>query len=174
MMAYLVWRGMAFATVGVWKGVASAIGLLGTVVYAYSVKMMSVEKTVMWSISFQFSCLTISYASLFVRNFVLSSAMLIGGVISSRVGLWVFDVAITQMMQQYIPEDVRGVVGGVQKALNAFFGLFAFVLGIIFPNPKEFYIYVLSGYSSVGIALVLYAFGIYFRRDKLAPQYSFD
>jgi len=64
-------------------------------------------------------------------------------------------------MQERIPESIRGVTGGVQKSLNAFFGLLAFVLGILFPSPEDFYIYVSAGYSSVAIALILYTFSIF-------------
>jgi iron-regulated transporter 1 len=167
MTAYLLWRGMRFSTVGVWRGVSAAIGLLGTVVYHISTSYTSVEMTGMWSICFQFACLTFSYASLFVQDNMISLAMLVGGVCLSRVGLWVFDISVTQLMQEYIPAPVRGVTGGVQQSLNAFFGLLAFVLGIFFPDPKEFHIYVSAGYVAVGLGMIMYTFAIFLRRDKL-------
>ena len=167
MTAYLVWRGMRLETVGVWRGVSSAVGLMGTFAYSLSMKHCSVETTGMWSIMVQFLFLSISYVSLFVGDYNTSLSMLIGGVCASRVGLWVFDIAVTQLMQEYIPSDVRGVVGGVQQSLNAFFGLGSFILGIIIPDPQDFPIYVAAGYGSVGIAMLLYTFGIYARRDQL-------
>lgn len=167
MTAYLVFRGMSFSTVGVWRGISSAIGLLGTIAYHFSVKYMSVESTGMWSICFQFVCLTLSYGSLYVGDNIASLVLLISGVCASRVGLWVFDISMTQLFQEYIPAPVRGVTGGVQQSLNAFFGLFAFVLGILFPDPREFHIYVAAGYASVGISMIIYTFSIYLRRDKL-------
>lgn len=170
MTAYLVWRGMRLETVGVWRGVSSAVGLLGTFAYSLSMQRFSVETTGMWSITVQFMFLSVSYVSLFVGDYNTSLSMLIGGVCASRVGLWVFDIAITQLMQEYIPSDVRGVVGGVQQSLNAFFGLGSFILGIIIPDPQDFPIYVAAGYGSVGVALVLYTFGIYARRDHLVPS----
>lgn len=167
MTAYLLFRGMRFSTIGVWRGVASAIGLLGTVVYHFSVKKLSVESTGMWSICYQFASLSLAYASLYFDDYMTSLAMLIAGVCASRIGLWVFDIAITQMMQEYVPAPVRGVTGGVQQSLNAFFGLLAFVLGIMFPDPQDFHIMVSAGYASVGVALVMYTFSIFLRRDKL-------
>lgn len=167
MTAYLVWRGMRFDSVGVWRGISSAIGLLGTVIYHLSVKVLSIESTGMWSITFQFACLSVSYASLFVKDVYTSLAMLIAGVCASRIGLWVFDISITQLMQECVPAEVRGVTGGVQQSLNAFFGLLAFVLGIVFPDPRKFFIYVSAGYASVCISMVMYTIGIYLRQDKL-------
>ena len=167
MTAYLVWRGMRFESIGLWRGISSAIGLMGTCVYHFSVKTMSIERTGMWSIIFQFLCLSLSYASLFVKDRYISLVMLIAGVCASRIGLWVFDIALTQLMQECIPAHIRGVTGGVQQALNAFFGMLAFVLGIFFPDPNEFHIYVSAGYASVGIAMLMYTFGVYMRKDNL-------
>lgn len=161
MTAYLVWRGMGLETIGVWRGVSSAIGLAGTCVYHWSAKKMTLELTGLWSIIYEFMCLSLSYSSLFVDDYKLSLTMLIGGVCASRIGLWVFDITVTQMMQEYVPDGVRGVVGGVQQSLNAFFNLLSYGLGILFPNPKDFYIYVGAGYASVGCAMVLYALDIF-------------
>mmetsp|Transcript_3385 Transcript_3385/g.4500 ORF Transcript_3385/g.4500 Transcript_3385/m.4500 type:complete len:97 (+) Transcript_3385:1-291(+) len=91
--------------------------------------------------------------------------MLIIGVIASRVGLYVFDIAITQFMQELIPEDIRGVIGGVQKSLNALFDLTTYGLGFLFPDPSSFYILVATGFYSVGLAMCLYLGGVYYHRD---------
>mmetsp|Transcript_4710 Transcript_4710/g.6815 ORF Transcript_4710/g.6815 Transcript_4710/m.6815 type:complete len:579 (-) Transcript_4710:304-2040(-) len=174
MTAYLVWRGMKFSTVGIWRGVSSAIGLFGTVAYHFSRKHVSIESTGMWSITFQFLTLSLAYASLFFEDYYVTSlAMLIGGVCLSRVGLWVFDIAITQLMQEYIPAPIRGVTGGVQQSLNAFFGLLTYVVGICFPDPSEFFIYVAAGYASVGIAMIMYCFSIFCRKSELRSRSMF-
>jgi solute carrier family 40 (iron-regulated transporter), member 1 len=165
MTSYLIWRGMRFSTVGIWRGVSSAIGLLGTFAYYISSKHISLKSTGMWSICFQFSCLTVAYASLFVEDYMSSLTMLIAGVCTSRVGLWVFDITMTQLFQEYVHPSVRGVVGGVQESLNAFFGIIAFILGICVPDPQNFHIYVSIGYASVGICMLIYAFSIYIRRE---------
>lgn len=95
------------------------------------------------------------------ESYDLSMALLIFGVCMSRIGLWVFDISVTQLMQELIPDGVRGVVGGTQQSLNAFFSLLTFALCLVFPDPKEFHIYVAAGYSAVGLAAILYAFGVY-------------
>ena len=76
----------------------------------------------------------------------------------------------TQIMQDYIPDGIRGIVGGVQQSLNAFFGLVSFAIGVIVPDPDDFYIYVAAGYGSVGLAVLCYTFGIFIRRDKLGDH----
>ena len=152
---------MRLETIGIWRGISSAIGLLGTCVYHWSAKRTSLEWTGMWSICYEFLCLSLCFASLFVLGRTTALTLLIAGVCASRFGLWVFDIAVTQMMQENVPDGVRGVVGGVQQSLNAFFNLLSFLLGILFPSPSQFYVYVVAGYGSVGVAMLLFGFGTF-------------
>ena len=161
MTAYLLWKGMRIETVGVWRGISSAIGLLGTVVYRQSVHRMSLEATGMWSILYQFACMSVSSASLFVGDYDTSLSLLIGSVCASRIGLWVFDISVTQLMQQRIPEEMRGIAGGVQQSLQSFFGLLAFALGIIYPDPNDFVVLVGAGYTATGIATAVFTAGVF-------------
>jgi len=170
MTAYLVWRGMRMDSIGFWRGVSSAAGLAGTFVYHYLSRRTSLINTGMFSVSFQFLCLTTSFASLFIHDNATSLAMLILGVCASRVGLWVFDITVTQLMQLHVREDVRGSVGGTQLSLNSFFAMLAFLLGILIPDPTRFHIYVSVGYTSVGVALSCYAIGVFARRKSLTIE----
>lgn len=129
---------------------------------------MTLEFTGLWSIIYEFACLSLSYGSLFVDDDHTSLSLLIAGVCLSRVGLWVFDITVTQMMQESTPDGVRGVVGGYQQSLNAFFNLFSYALGVVIPDPSHFYIYVAAGYASVGFAMLLYSFGTYARNDTIS------
>ena len=149
MTGYLVWRGMRLETVGIWRGISAAIGLAGTFAYHLSVRRLTLVTTGMWSIVYEFACLSVAFGSLFVSNYDVSVVMLIAGAGTSRVGLWVFDITVTQLMQEFIPSGIRGVVGGTQQSLNSLFQLLSFALGIIFPDPREFHIYASSGYIAV-------------------------
>ncbi len=172
MTTYLIWKGMKLDSIGFWRGVSSLIGLIGTFVYHFLSKRMSLINTGMLSVAFQFLCLSLSFASLFVDDFTASLIMLISGVCASRVGLWVFDIAVTQLFQLHVDDDVRGLVGGVQQSLNSFFGMLSFVLGIMIPNPEYFSYYVSIGYFSVGLCVLCYGGGVYARRHHLSLQDS--
>eukprot|EP00977_Amphora_coffeiformis_P016654 scaffold5215_cov181-Amphora_coffeaeformis.AAC.8 len=160
MTAFLVWKGMSMETVGLWRGVSSALGLLGTFVYHASSQRLTIVQTGQWSIIYLFGCLSLCFTSFFVEDYFLSMTMLIAGTCSSRIGLWVFDISITQLMQEFIPDGIRGLVGGTQEALNSFFQLFSFSLGLFFPNPRQFYVFAAAGYISIGSAVVLYTLGV--------------
>ena len=155
MTGYVVWRGMHLETVGVWRGISAAVGLIGTFVYHFSTRRTTLVFTGMWSVVYQFVCISLSFASLFVEDYSLSIFMLISGTCASRVGLWVFDITVTQLMQEFIPEGIRGVVGGSQQSLNAFFQLLSFALGLIFPDPRKFHIYVSAGYGAVRLVMLM-------------------
>jgi iron-regulated transporter 1 len=167
MTAYLVWRGMNMEGIGLWRGVSSAAGLAGTFVYHLMAKKTQLVNVGMISVLFQFLCLTSSYASLFVDDRNTSFAMLIGGVCFSRIGLWVFDISVTQLMQENIPAPIRGLVGGVQQSLNAFFTLVAYAVGLFVSNPKYFYLYASTAYVGVGLAAVFFSQKVYSRRGRL-------
>jgi iron-regulated transporter 1 len=172
MTAYLVWRGMAMEAIGVWRGVSSAAGLAGTFVYHFMAKRSGLIHIGMASVLFQFLCLTSSYASLFVEDRNASFGLLIAGVCFSRIGLWVFDISVTQLMQEHIPAPIRGLVGGVQQSLNAFFTLVAYAVGLFISDPKNFHIYATTAYGGVGLAALFYARWVYARRDQLTVMAS--
>ena len=165
MTAFLVWKGMSTETAGLWRGISSAMGLLGTFVFHASVKRLTIVQTGKWSIIYLFGCLSLCFASFFVEDYTISMTMLIFGACFSRIGLWVFDISITQLMQEFIPDGIRGVVGGTQEAINSFFQLFSFSLGLVFPNPRQFYIFAAAGYISIGIAMILYITGVASKAD---------
>lgn len=97
MTAYLVWRGMSMEAIGVWRGIASAWGLIGTLAYNFLTKRINLVDTGMISVVFQFTFVSLGYLSLFVDDKATSLGMLMVAICFSRVGLWVFDIAITQV-----------------------------------------------------------------------------
>jgi solute carrier family 40 (iron-regulated transporter), member 1 len=126
----------------------------------------------MWSVVYQFIFISLSMASFFLWNYNTSMAMLIFGVCASRIGLWVFDIAVTQLMQEFIPEGIRGAVGGTQQALNAFFQLSSFTLGFLFPSARDFPIYALPGYIAVFISAVVYFVFVYVQREDFSTHHD--
>eukprot|EP00559_Dactyliosolen_fragilissimus_P003059 CAMPEP_0184864522 /NCGR_PEP_ID=MMETSP0580-20130426/15261_1 /TAXON_ID=1118495 /ORGANISM="Dactyliosolen fragilissimus" /LENGTH=594 /DNA_ID=CAMNT_0027363353 /DNA_START=71 /DNA_END=1855 /DNA_ORIENTATION=- len=176
MTAYLTFRNVTFGTIGVWRGIAALVGLCGTFIYRHSFQNVGVCMTGLWSILFQLFCMCIAFASLFVNDdqngdhndhLPLPLLVFLIGICASRVGLYVFDIAITQIMQELVPEEIRGIIGGTQKSLNSFFLLLGFCLGLIFPSPTQFPIIAGAGIIGNGIAAIAYTFGIYFRNEEL-------
>ena len=68
----------------------------------------------------------------------ISVSLLLAGIISSRLGLWVADLSVHQIFQQLLEERHRGTISGVQTGLESFMNLIKFGLVIAFPNPDKF------------------------------------
>ena len=52
----------------------------------------------------------------FVSSFI-SVAIFLSGIIAARFGLWLIDLTITQILQEEVEEQKRGVINGVQVTL---------------------------------------------------------
>jgi solute carrier family 40 (iron-regulated transporter), member 1 len=174
MTAYLVWRGMSMEAIGMWRGVSSAAGLAGTFVYHFMSKTTGLISIGMISVVFQFLCLTLCYVSLYIQHRTVSFVMLIAGVCLSRIGLWVFDISVTQLMQEHIPAPIRGLVGGVQQSLNALFTLLAYAIGLFISDPKDFYIYCSIAYVGVALAALVFARNVFTNRNSLFSSNELD
>uniref|UniRef100_A0A8C9UWU1 Solute carrier family 40 member n=1 Tax=Scleropages formosus TaxID=113540 RepID=A0A8C9UWU1_SCLFO len=68
----------------------------------------------------------------------VSIILLFLGVITARIGLWSFDLTVTQLLQENICESERGVVNGVQSSMNYLMDLLHFIMVISAPEPQHF------------------------------------
>merc|ERR1719152_534214 len=68
----------------------------------------------------------------------------------ARIGLWSFDLAETQIMQEYIAEDQRGIINSTQTATYQLFYVVIQCAGIVLNKPQEFVVLVTF---SIGVVL---------------------
>ena len=83
-----------------------------------------------------------------------SMIFFMSGVILGRIGLWGFDLVITQLIQESVAETERGIFNGVQSSLNNLMDLLSFVFVLALPSPSQFgflvlisAVFVTTGYS---------------------------
>lgn len=86
----------------------------------------------------------------------LSVSLLFAGVIAARVGLWSFDLTVTQLIQENVIESERGVINGVQNSMNYLLDLVHFIMVILAPNPEAFGLLVLISVSFVAMGHMMY------------------
>ena len=79
------------------------------------------------------------------------------GVVCCRIGLWTFDLAVQQLVQERVKEEERGVVGGVMNAMNSIMDMLHYVLVIAAPRPEHFWILTVISVGMVTLGLILYA-----------------
>lgn len=86
----------------------------------------------------------------------LSVSLLFAGVIAARVGLWSFDLTVTQLIQENVAEAERGIVNGVQNSMNYLLDLLHFIMVILAPNPEAFGLLVIISVSFVAMGHMMY------------------
>ena len=77
--------------------------------------------------------------------------------ISIIIGLWIVDLTITQILQERVEEERRGVINGVQDSLNNSMDLLKCVLVILLPDAKHFGCLIILSYLSISSGWLLYA-----------------
>ncbi|XP_051791985.1 solute carrier family 40 member 1 [Erpetoichthys calabaricus] len=97
-------------------------------------------------------------------NSYISITFLFLGVISARVGLWSFDLTVTQLLQENINESERGIVNGVQSSMNYLMDLLHFIMVISAPQPQHFGILVIISVMFVTAGHTMYF--MYARKAK--------
>ena len=97
-------------------------------------------------------------------NRLLPLVLMLAGIVFARFGLWIFDLAVQQRVQETVAEETRGAVGGVMNAMNSVMDMFHYVLVIVAPRPEHFSILVFISVGMVALGAVLYA--VYLRRVR--------
>ncbi|XP_023670614.1 solute carrier family 40 member 1 [Paramormyrops kingsleyae] len=97
----------------------------------------------------------------------LSVSLLFAGVIAARVGLWAFDLTVTQLIQENVIESERGIINGVQNSMNYLLDLLHFIMVILAPNPEAFGLLVIISFSFVAMGHMMY---FWFAYKNLGPQ----
>ncbi|XP_048117330.1 solute carrier family 40 member 1 [Alosa alosa] len=94
----------------------------------------------------------------------VSIILLFLGVITARIGLWSFDLTVTQLLQENICESERGVVNGVQSSMNYLMDLLHFIMVISAPQPQHFGILVIISVLFITTGHAMYF--LYARKAK--------
>ena len=89
--------------------------------------------------------------------FTISLILLLIGVLGARFGLWMFDLSVSQLVQEKVKEEERGVVSGVMNVFIANSDMLHYLLVIVAPDPKYFGILTIISVSFIGCGLLLYA-----------------
>ncbi|KAJ1065367.1 hypothetical protein CapIbe_001011 [Capra ibex] len=87
---------------------------------------------------------------------IISVSLLFAGVIAARIGLWSFDLTVTQLLQENVAESERGIINGVQNSMNYLLDLLHFIMVILAPNPEAFGLLVLISVSFVAMGHIMY------------------
>ncbi|GAX73941.1 hypothetical protein CEUSTIGMA_g1391.t1 [Chlamydomonas eustigma] len=200
MTSYLKWCGLTEAEVSLYRGVGALTGLLATLIFPAMSRKIGNVRTGLLGISYQLLALSIGVVpvllytmswsvpslggSLDQNSTSLSSEdeassgtpslgvtrLLISSVVASRTGLWLYDMAVTQLVQDQVLPDELGTVCGVQSSIQAGCETLSFLAGVFLKDPSEFWTLMLGSLCVVSAAWLLYA--IYMSRRRLGGSLS--
>ncbi|KAL0018471.1 hypothetical protein WJX77_004008 [Trebouxia sp. C0004] len=163
MTAYLKWQGMSEAELSLYRGAGAVSGLLSTVVFPTIHKRSGLKATGVLGIWWQAISLVIAVVPVWLTQLGAHlpastiSHVLLGGLVASRFGLWLFDLSVSQMLQEWVPAEDIGVENGVQSSLQNFFQSLSFVAGLVFWSPQDFPVLMHSSAGVVIVAAVIYS-----------------
>ncbi|KAI3430443.1 hypothetical protein D9Q98_005038 [Chlorella vulgaris] len=155
MTAYLKTLGLPEADLAVWRGLGAASGILATLTFPPLHRRLGLVATATLSIWLQLACLlaavvpSVAAAALGagIRPLVRRYA-LVCGLVLSRFGLWSFDLAVTQLMQETCQHASLGAVNGVQGSVQSLFQMLAFGAGVLLPATDSF-VWLMAGSCGV-------------------------
>ena len=94
----------------------------------------------------------------------LHIGLLMTGILAARFGLWMFDLAVSQLIQEHVPEEERGVFSGVMNVFISIMDMLHYVLVIAAPKPEHFRYLTVISIAMVALGYLLYV--IYVRRVR--------
>ncbi|KAI6204752.1 Solute carrier family 40 protein [Aphelenchoides besseyi] len=87
------------------------------------------------------------------------------GLTLARLGLWMADLSITQIMQERVPEEERGTVFGVQNAFCQFFSVLKDLIVLAFPDPRLFGFLIIMSVTFVTFGFLHYIYYLFKTRN---------
>ena len=120
MTAYLQWRGVPPSYLGASRGVGAVFGMGGTFLFplvtgCFGGRFRQTGLVAVWL--FWLLLLPSALSFLWYGESRISDYSVIGCMIISRVGLWMFDLAETQVMQEDVEPRHRATLNSVQTSL---------------------------------------------------------
>ena len=89
----------------------------------------------------------------------------------ARFGLWVSDLTITQILQEKVAEEHRGIIGGIQNGMNSAMDTIKFVLVIVLPENETFGWLVIASFGFMCIGAMFYIYYAIFQHEEIKSEH---
>jgi iron-regulated transporter 1 len=168
MTSYLVSIGYDTGLLGIMKAVAGVMGVAGTYLMPALAKRVGNVRAGLWSI-WQLA-LTLMLVVIALTNrlsYIPTSILLFGGMAASRIGLWVFDLSESLVLQEYTEAVHITSIAGWQYSLCNLFDLLQYVLTIVVSDPAEFLIPASISAGAIVGAAIIYTWFVWRDRGHL-------
>ncbi|KAF9384784.1 hypothetical protein CPC16_008281 [Podila verticillata] len=157
MIGYLQWRGLSAGSIAFLKGICTASELLGTVLMPVLTRYVGLVRGGVWSIWLEVATLMPVLFSIYTDRLPIQVVIFVGMALS-RVGVWSFDLVVTQIMQEHIENGSNaGVINGWHYSMMNVFELGQFILTMVWSNPEAYYVPCTLSFGCVVAGALVYS-----------------
>ncbi|KAL9651318.1 hypothetical protein ABK040_001270 [Willaertia magna] len=154
---------------GLFQALSAISGFSSTFLAPYLISKFKVFIGGLIGIYLQFTCLFIGVIFFILfhfwnENFFFAIYIFLGSIVLSRLGLYTFDLAEIQIMQECIDPNESGIVNATESSLTKVADLIVFGSALILSTPPQFIGLAIGSLACVGLAALLYT--IWFIRNK--------
>lgn len=155
--AYLASRGVGAGDIASFRSAAQLVGFLGTIVAPPVIRQMGVAPAGVWLQRLQLVFILACPLAVFVPGWPNPPATLMVAVVSSRVGLWGFDLCERAMLQLSVAPDRAVKLFSFERAAGEVCVLIMLVVSLIFPDPEDFGVLVCLSAGAVTTCAIILA-----------------
>ncbi|MFA5584487.1 MAG: hypothetical protein WDA09_09755 [Bacteriovoracaceae bacterium] len=141
--------------IGVFRALGAVFGLSATFIYPMVHQKKGTLKSAKFFILIQ-SLMLIFSLIFFIMAEGWAKYLFLLFLLLSRIGLYGFSLAETQLRQVHIPINLRGRINGLSTSLNHSMTLIIYGMGIIFSETHEFVYLVVTSVVAVTLAALLF------------------
>ena len=166
MITYLLSVGFTAIQISFVRMISVAIELSATWAAPILMRKIGPVRSGLWFVNWQLGCILAAVAvfQLYGSNTRIAGIGLVAGVLTSRVGLWGFDLCVQYLIQETIQPSRRGRYSATEMALQNFFELLSFATTMVFARPQQFKYPVLMSAGAVVAASV--CFTTYVKKNR--------
>ncbi len=166
MVTYLLSVGFTAIQISFVRMIGVAIELSATWAAPVLMRRIGSVRSGLWFINWQLGCILAAVAvfQLYGSSTRIAGIGLVAGVLTSRVGLWGFDLCVQYLIQETVPPSNRGRYSATEMALQNLFELLSFASTMIFARPEQFRYPVLMSAGAVVAASL--CFTTYVKRNR--------
>jgi iron-regulated transporter 1 len=139
-------------TLGIVRSLGALVGIIPTLYYSHLVKNLGTFKFAAYHITFQIIALIVAAIALHGVHFLWLS---LAAIIISRIGLYGFLLAATEITQREVPEAIRLEVTGVSSSLKYFASMLLYCAAIVWSSSEDFIMLSLGTIIIIGIGAIL-------------------
>ncbi|KMU79104.1 hypothetical protein CISG_07270 [Coccidioides immitis RMSCC 3703] len=168
MVTYLLSIGYNSFHIGIARTISVAFEISATWIAPAVMSKIGPIRAGIWFLSWQMMSLAAAASGFWgIRSEIMAATCLVCGSISSRVGLWGFDLSAQIIVQEEVESDHRGSFSSMEASWQSTFELCSYATTIIFSRPEQFQWPVLMSCAAVFTGGGLYTMFVRSRRGHL-------